>query len=529
MKHLCAFLLFTLFLSFTLFSQQNGIVMEYDGSGKLLSEQTYSNGILHGQARIYYENTSYLHMAGNNHNGNKEGLWTYFKNTATREVYARYHFSFGLKHGAFYEIKADTMFSGTYENEKLNGSYKISTFLIAVGIDTLFAPVAEGQYTAGVKTGQWKYYVNGRLHLDGQYRDGKKDMLWKEYDALSAVSNPTVMREMQYSKGQLEGKWIQHYTYQKGSIKNIKINAFYHLGKLNGAYSESDDLGILASGEYADGKKMGAWKERIPEMNAMREITYFEDKPAGKVVYKNMAGTILREENYKNGMQEGIWKYYDANGKVTLEETYQQGKLNGEATTYNSSGIIQNKSMFKNNLRISYQIYTANGSSVIAEYELLQGEKAVSPYQIEASETIGDTSYKAVYKYTGVLPADILTQFSKYKNEMPLHGEYEKMYGDKPVESGYYANNLKDGVWRYYYHPTIIWEVVYVSGKETKETFTDASTKQPTKGDYVVTWPNGKNRFEFKIKNGLRNGKSKWSDTNGNTLKELKYSDGISN
>lgn len=507
---------------------QHGVVMEYDDKGNLLSEQTYSNGVLHGQARFYYEGSKYIQSAGNNHNGTKEGLWIFYRNSPVKEVYAMYHFSFGLYQGTFYLIKNDTIEKGAYTNNKLEGDFKRYSYKISqAGSDTLLTIIDEGSYKNGLKNGLWKHYINGRLNQEGTYRDDKKDMQWKEYDLLSDVNKPEVMREMHYEKGVLEGKWIQSFAYENGKKVAVQIDAFYHYGKLNGKYLAKDDFGIIAEGDYSEGLKMGQWKERIKDKNTIREANYFDDKLVGKVVYKNMAGNIIKEGNYKNGIIEGQWIEYDNNKNKIIEETYAKGKLHGETIKYNSSGNVQTVSVFENDKLVGYKIYNPSGTNVIGEYILEGGEKAISPYSINVEEIIGDTHFVSVYVYTGKLTDELLTNFSKHKTTLPLTGAYEKKYKDKVIESGYYTNNIKDGVWQYFYNPNILWEAVYSNGTITKETFQETSSKAPFKGDYIVLWPNGKIRFEFKIKNGLKNGKCKWFDSNGNTIKEIKYSEGV--
>jgi antitoxin component YwqK of YwqJK toxin-antitoxin module len=483
--------------------------------------------VLHGQARFYYEGTKYLQSAGNNHNGTKEGLWFFYKNIPTKEVNAMYHFSFGLYQGAYYTIKNDTIEKGAYTNNKLEGEFKRYSFKVAQnGVDTLLTIIDEGSYKNGLKNGLWKHYINGRLNKEGTYRDDKMDMQWKEYDLLSDVNKPEVMREMRYEKGVLEGKWIQNFTYENGKKTIIQIDAFYHYGKLNGKYLSKDDFGILAEGDYSEGFKMGQWKERIKEKIAVREANYFDDKLVGKVVYKNMAGKLIKEGNYKNGIMEGKWIEYDNNQNKIKEETYSIGKLNGETIKFNSSGIVQTVSVFENDKLVTYKIYNPSGTDVVGEYSINGGEKAASPYSINVEEVVGDTMYASVYVNTGKLPEDVLTNFPKYKTSLPLTGAYEKKSKDKVIESGYYTNNVKDGVWQYFYNPNVLWEAVYSNGTITKETFIETASKTPFKGDYTVLWSNGKMRFEFKIKNGLRNGKSKWFDTNENAIKEIKYNEG---
>lgn len=93
--------------------------------------------------------------------------------------------------------------------------------------------------------------------------------------------------------------------------------------------------------------------------------------------------------------------------------------------------------------------------------------------------------------------------------------------------SGEYTHNKKDGRWDYYYHEKITWQKTFADGKLTKEFFVSGAKKLPFEGDYILNYTGGGIKSEFKIKEGYRNGKSKYYDKQGIVFKTEKYKEGI--
>jgi len=113
-------------------------------------------------------------------------------------------------------------------------------------------------------------YDNGELSKEGNYKDGKKDGLWKGW---------------YYYNGQLQYEW----NYKDG--KQNGLGKFYYPN------------GSLTEGNYKDGEKNGLWK------------TYDEN------------GQLEEKGNYKDGYREGVWRNYDEKGKLTSEWEWKNDKI----------------------------------------------------------------------------------------------------------------------------------------------------------------------------------------------------------
>lgn len=102
-----------------------------------------------------------------------------------------------------------------------------------------------------------------------QYKDGKKEGLWKELD-----KNGTLLSEGYYKNGKANG-WMK----------------WYHNGDL------------AAEGNMIDGKRNGPWK-----------ICYVDDL------------LVCIDAYFEQERREGIWKIYRENGKLMQVETWNDDK-----------------------------------------------------------------------------------------------------------------------------------------------------------------------------------------------------------
>jgi antitoxin component YwqK of YwqJK toxin-antitoxin module len=109
-----------------------------------------------------------------------------------------------------------------------------------------------------------------------------------------------------------------------------------------------------------------------------------------------------------------------------------------------------------------------------------------------------------------------------------LNGGYMVKKGGAIEYTGTYKMNLMDGNWDYFYNSAITWRKVYSEGIMQKELFLDKMTQEPIeKGEYVLWYGPERPKLEFKLKEGIRHGKSTWYLRNGEVKKEEKYKEGI--
>ncbi len=127
--------------------------------------------------------------------GNKKLEYTYYELDG-KQVY----------HGAFtkwYE-NGKIMIQGTYRNGKKDGLWK-EYFPNGV-------PKSEGPYANGLKEGTWIiYYGSGNKHWEGNYHQNKKEGLWIEY---ANTKGEKKFAEVEYKEGkEVPGTYVQYDAY----------------------------------------------------------------------------------------------------------------------------------------------------------------------------------------------------------------------------------------------------------------------------------------------------------------------------
>jgi len=140
-------------------------------------------------------------------------------------------------------------------------------------------------FANGVKNGQHQeFYDNGKLKMDGHFKDGDEIGLWTEY----------------YSTGEV----MRMYYADKYGL-NGSLNEWYENGEKK------------VSGVYNEGQKHGVW------------ISWFANG-----LKKSMV-------TYKNGVMEGVFMFYYENGTKKSEGTVNY-KGQKEERCWDSDGVVQN-------------------------------------------------------------------------------------------------------------------------------------------------------------------------------------------
>ncbi len=196
---------------------RNGIAVDIDQRGYLVSETYYANDLMEGTARKYFYGTnpaSTIDYAHGKITGKKK---IYYENSAGK-LLEESEYKDDVKNGSsnFYSLNGDPIAEYNYVNNMLQGvqkSYYPGKKLMS-----------EQEFTDNLENGFFKeYYENGKLKSEGTYQNGSLNGPWKEYDEdgkLKAQGN--------YSNGEKEGKWLDYDTagkvikttnYLKGKIK----------------------------------------------------------------------------------------------------------------------------------------------------------------------------------------------------------------------------------------------------------------------------------------------------------------------
>ena len=170
---------------------------------------------------------------------------------------------------------------------------------------------------AGKPNGLWKRYVNGKLKMTSEFKDGERNGLTKVY-----YENGAIQAESNYKNGKLNGL-----TKVYSENGKLTTEAHYKDDKVNGSYKEYYENGtIQVELNYKNGKRDGLAKGYSENGKLITETHYKDDYHHGlaKAYYEN--GAIQAEGNFKNGKEDGCQKLYDKNGFLQQESQWKNGK-----------------------------------------------------------------------------------------------------------------------------------------------------------------------------------------------------------
>lgn len=431
LKYLSA--LFAIFLSISGYSQENSVNPEghntfYHPNGKIASEGTMREGKPDGYWKTYNDK-GVLIAEGNRVNFLLDSTWNFYDDSANLVLQINYRE--GKKDGIRRTFRQDEILEENFTNDVKNGitaAYfpdgkikKTVNFINGYeeGVAREYSHngtiIALIQYKRGfiidreninrtdkngLKQGRWKYfYDDGKVRLEGIYRDDKRNGYFKEYDEKGMLTDIAkyVNDERQeetpelvkldvktdyYPNGKPKtvasyksdvpegirrdydtaGKVVASYTYKEGKI--ISEGIIDDEGVKDGPWKEFYEGGQLrAEGMYSLGNRIGRWRFYHENGSIEQEGTFNnQGNPEGPWKWFYDDGKILREENYRNGLSDGLYTEYDESGKVitqgefvdgleegfwkyeygdTREEgTYRSGMRNGEWKTYYDNGEL---------------------------------------------------------------------------------------------------------------------------------------------------------------------------------------------
>ena len=202
--------------------------------------------------------------------GNKQGAWS-----------KTYPGGALMYEGSFKDNKPVGLFKHYYESGKLKTEQNyVSGDISEVKMyaNDGKSIVATGKYNGKKKEGEWKYYIEERLILTENFKDGKKEGISNTYS-----KSGTILEQTPYKEDKITG--IRRYFMEDGKIyseisfKNDLEDGVYKLFEGNEK--------PVAEGFYVVGKRDGDW------------IFYDED---GKIMetlkYKN--GVLLNKKELRN-------------------------------------------------------------------------------------------------------------------------------------------------------------------------------------------------------------------------------------
>lgn len=381
------FVIAAIFIALPSFSQDNTIVPDgynvfYHPNGKIASEGTMKDGKPDGYWKTYNDK-GILISEGNRVNFELDSTWNFYNDSA--KLILQINYKEGKKNGIRRTFRKDEVVEENFSNDIKQGltiTYfpdgKIKqTVNFTNGVEDGVAREFSHDGTIislieyrkgfiidreninrvdknGLKQGRWKYfYDDGKVKLEGIYRDDKRNGYFKEYDDKGMLIDIAkyVNDEKQVETPELVKLDVKTDYYPTGKVKTI---ASYKGDVPEGIRRDYDTSGrVVSSYIFSKGKiisegiiddegvKDGPWKEYYEEGQLRSEGVYSLGKRIGKWNFYHENGSIEQEGNYNNqGNTEGPWKWYYDNGTVAREESFRNGLNDGIYTEYDETGKV---------------------------------------------------------------------------------------------------------------------------------------------------------------------------------------------
>jgi len=498
------------------------------------------------------------------------------------EVIQYITYSMGVRNGPFKEfINSDTIVSGVYKDGKLNGYFKqeIKTRgYLQNNTNEKFSwwnLESEGNYINGYKSGKWIYYLTGNKSEEGNYLLGLKNGNWISYLGFGDQAQE-IFTETNYKNDKEDGLFKRHFYMEliqdsadgndNFTFNSIPIEETYYYkdGLREGDYVYKDSSGVLISkGKYSGNMKSGYWTE-----------SYQTEDSSGKF------NRIYNSGNYVLDKKEGEWNEYITLDNISEIRNYKDGKLDGKLIIYDSNKIKKEVFSFVGDTMHSLEVYDSLGVNILYKYQLNFIKKNVincfhtlfkdNIYVTQAYEYVSffddfnfylfdldfklsvlDTAevvFDELY-HTEIISNDDLKKPAKdefisdpiritaYTSEVitsktkgwKKEGLYEfgEIYPARKLIVGNFTNNFKEGDWiTMYYENDIYVTQNYHQDVSSVEMYSSIVSNQPYTGVFKLKHTNSIPKCEFKISDGLRNGKSKYFDDAGIITKTEKYNKG---
>lgn len=449
----------------------NGFNTFYFDNGNKSSEGSLKNGKPEGYWKNYYENGK-LKSEGNRKNFLLDSNWKFYSQDGfiKEEIY----YQKNKKNGPYIQY-ADSgiLYSiSNYVNDTLTGDYKQfyptgelhiyknivngvpqgraleyrkdSTIITIVDYDD--GQVARKEDVnrfneQGEKTGVWKFFEDGKLVAEGNYKNGKKDGIFRTYNAKGELDQ---MQKFEMGLEDVDAKelmFVDLYKeyYPTGEIhfvgakndndqKHGIFQEYDKEGKIIKTYIYREDK--LSSKGLIDNKglRQGKWYFYYPDGEKRAKGAYEDDKKEGEWTYYYLNEQIEQKGVYKSDVEDGEWNWYYDNGQIKRQEKFYKGKREGAHIEYDSTGKVISQGEYLNGLKEGEWFYQVGDHTEKGGY--LDGQK----------------NGEWVYEYQN----GQINFKGDYKNGFE-DGKHVYYYDNGQVkQEGKYSLGRKEGTWKKY-------------------------------------------------------------------------------
>ncbi|RLD40089.1 MAG: hypothetical protein DRI86_15930 [Bacteroidetes bacterium] len=466
--------------------------------------------VKNGYQEFYYSDGS-IASEGTMRDGKPDGYWiTYNKNGSLKSEGNRKDFELDSL-WSFYTSKGKIKFTVCYKNGKKNGYRRtylpdrilVDSFLNNVKNNTSFILYNDSSiasktiFVNGLEEG-WSYnyakdgriigktlyshgFIKKREVMNAYDYDGNKHGVWKYF-----YDNGNTELVGRYRNGIEEG-YFKYYN-KEGSLDSIKK---YHKGLIVLETPELDKYEIKTD-YYSNGntKVIGSYKDDIAE-GVRREYDIDGEITASFIMHK---GAIIASGIIDNsGKKQGEWIFYYYNGNIESKGEYINDKRVSLWTYYFENGAIEQTGSYDSEGFFvgEWKWFYIDGNKRIVEY-YYEGELEGQYYEFNP---IGNVMIEGVY-VNGLREGDWVVTVNKY------------------IEKGSYLENVKDGVWRYYYTQ----DSIYYEGN-----FIDGSPD----GEHIWYYRNGQAEKKGKYVMGIKDGTWRYYNELGKMILRIKYDYGV--
>lgn len=360
----------------------NGKNIFYHENGKISSEGLIRNGKPDGYWKTFWENGE-LKSEGNRKNYELDSLWNFYDETG--KVTLQINYLKGKKEGIRRTIRENETVEENFSNDVKQGltiyyypgGEVMRTIPFENGLENGFAREFSPDGTVitmieyrrgfvidreninrtdrnGLKQGKWKFfYLNGKVKIEGVYRDDKRNGYFKEYDEkgmLTEVSKyvndvkqeaaPELVKLDIRTDYYTDGKVKTRASYKGDTPEGVR-REYSPTGEVTAAYIYKKGI-IIAEGIVDDeGVRDGPWKEFYTDGQLRAEGLYRNGNRIGKWRFYHPNGNLEQEGSYNNqGNTDGLWKWYYEDGLVLREENFLNGNSEGIFTEYDENGSV---------------------------------------------------------------------------------------------------------------------------------------------------------------------------------------------
>lgn len=546
------------------YSMKNGLnngLLEFYEDSKISYSTTYSNDYKNGKHIEYYYNDDdgelFLKQYGQYLNDEKNGTWKLYVIEEGKERLVTYtNYKESLKNGLFQEAKGDSLIIGNYQNDKLNGGYKIYRDFMKMLVGGIIRTdindltlIADGKYYDDEKSGYWKNYdLTGALRNEGRYSGDERTGEWKYYytkwsdsDNGQLPYSEKLYLIQNFSKGNLDGKETRYSylneekypcseldknknpldTCTKYVYKKVLETAFYKNDKLHGPFELKDSINqTVAKGMFINDLKDGEWFHRYTQKD-YEEKDYF----------------IYQEGSYSKGEREGKWIQYYKKGVISKTFYYKQGELNGKYIEWNNLNKPREEKQFSNGKFKELIVYDSLGIKPVNKYEIY--DEKYNSYKCRRTQYLTDGYSSQEYWLNKEKEIDhnwfeltfLIAIDKKLSDGTNAYKDGSFMLfnsSDQPIVLGKFFKEDRAGIWtNYFYDQQVKVESNYENNLQLDENYLTLKGGLFT-GEFVFTNKDEDIKEVRKVKDGLRNGKTIFIDlSTGKTIKKESYKKGV--